>query len=100
MDIGTLIGGTGARLVDPSAATTRVCDVTDDSRSVMPGSLFIARPGTASDGRDHIAQALRAGASITRPHQRVQGEADALGKMITFHRAARTGAQGIEGPAR
>jgi len=35
MDIATLIKGTGARLLDESAGTTRVCDVTEDSRSAL-----------------------------------------------------------------
>jgi len=69
MDIATLIKGTGARLLDESAGTTRVCDVTEDSRSALPGSLFIARPGTVTDGRTFIADAVRAGASavLTTP---------------------------------
>jgi UDP-N-acetylmuramoyl-L-alanyl-D-glutamate--2,6-diaminopimelate ligase len=40
----------------------RVCDLTDDSRTVLPGSLFIARSGTKSDGRTFIPEAVRAGA--------------------------------------
>ncbi len=34
-----------------------------DSRKVSSGSLFFAVPGTRQDGRDHIGQAMRAGAS-------------------------------------
>lgn len=37
--------------------------LTLDSRQVRPGSLFIAVPGSRQDGRDHIAQAVKAGAS-------------------------------------
>ena len=62
MDIATLIEGTGARLLDGATGSVRVCDLTDDSRSVMPGSLFVARPGSACDGRTFIADAIRAGA--------------------------------------
>lgn len=62
MDIASLIQGTGARLVDEAKGPTRICDITDDSRSVMPGSLFIARPGVTHDGREHIPEAIRAGA--------------------------------------
>lgn len=46
---------------DPSAV--RVCDLTEDSRTVMPGSLFVARPGLSTDGRGFIAQAVAAGAA-------------------------------------
>lgn len=33
-----------------------------DSRQVRPGTLFLAVPGLRGDGRDHISQALQAGA--------------------------------------
>jgi len=41
----------------------RICDVTEDSRTVQPGSLFLARPGTKVDGRKFIADALKQGAA-------------------------------------
>lgn len=44
------------------AASLRVCDITEDSRTALPGSLFIARPGTKADGRRFIAAAVEAGA--------------------------------------
>ena len=37
--------------------------ITTDSREVKTGSLFLAYPGTASDGRNYIADAIRNGAS-------------------------------------
>jgi UDP-N-acetylmuramyl-tripeptide synthetase len=37
--------------------------ITADSRRVTPGALFLAYPGTHSDGRSYIAQAIRAGAT-------------------------------------
>lgn len=40
----------------------RVCDITEDSRTVLPGSLFVARAGLKSDGREYVLQALRSGA--------------------------------------
>jgi len=36
--------------------------ITSDSRKVQAGSLFLAYPGTHSDGRNYIAQAIQAGA--------------------------------------
>lgn len=39
-----------------------VTDLTDDSRTVTPGCLFVARPGTQADGRHYIADAVRRGA--------------------------------------
>ena len=54
---------TGMRLARGDAGV-RVCDVTEDSRTVVPGSLFIARPGTRDDGRRYAVDAVRAGASV------------------------------------
>ncbi len=44
-------------------ALTRICDITEDSRTVVPGSLFIARKGLKSDGKQYIRQAIEAGAA-------------------------------------
>lgn len=49
-----LVGGGGERVV---------VDVTQDSRRVAPGALFVARGGQASDGRRFIADALDQGAA-------------------------------------
>ena len=38
--------------------------LTDDSRHVVPGGVFIAVKGTVSDGHDHIASAIAKGASV------------------------------------
>ncbi|CAG0970653.1 UDP-N-acetylmuramoyl-L-alanyl-D-glutamate--2, 6-diaminopimelate ligase [Phycisphaerales bacterium] len=40
----------------------RVCDLTEDSRTVVPGSLFIARAGLKADGKKFVGSALGAGA--------------------------------------
>ena len=52
------------RLVRPRRAWSdvRICDLTEDSRTVVPGSLFIARPGTAHDGAAFLEEAIEAGA--------------------------------------
>ncbi len=60
-----LIAGLGVRPADPRCpvpASLRVCDLTEDSRTVVPGSLFIARKGARADGRQFVQAALRAGA--------------------------------------
>jgi UDP-N-acetylmuramoyl-L-alanyl-D-glutamate--2,6-diaminopimelate ligase len=68
MDLSDLIAGlpvrpAGARTPDrlPSPSL-RVCDITEDSRTVVPGSLFIARVGTKVDGRKFVGDAVAAGA--------------------------------------
>lgn len=40
-----------------------ILGITNDSRAVQPGYLFIAYPGDASDGRQYINQAISNGAS-------------------------------------
>lgn len=58
-------GETGVTLDSPpslKADDLRICDITEDSRTVMPGSLFIARQGEKSDGRKFVPQAIKAGA--------------------------------------
>ncbi|MCS7033804.1 MAG: UDP-N-acetylmuramoyl-L-alanyl-D-glutamate--2,6-diaminopimelate ligase [Phycisphaerae bacterium] len=42
----------------------RVTAVTDDSRRVVPGSLFVARPGLTTDGQKYLADAARQGAVV------------------------------------
>lgn len=41
----------------------RICDLTEDSRTVLPGSMFVARAGTRTDGRALAGEAVRLGAS-------------------------------------
>ncbi len=43
-------------------ARVRITDITEDSRTVMPGSLFIARVGERTDARRMIPSAVKAGA--------------------------------------
>ncbi len=62
MRLGDLVAGLDVRLGSAEAASLRICDVTEDSRTALPGSLFIARKGEKHDGRAHIAQAMGAGA--------------------------------------
>lgn len=55
-------GGAMLRIAS-GLASVRICDVTEDSRTVLPGSLFVARAGGKADGRQFVQQALKAGAA-------------------------------------
>jgi UDP-N-acetylmuramoyl-L-alanyl-D-glutamate--2,6-diaminopimelate ligase len=46
----------------PDWGDARVCDLTEDSRTIMPGSLFVARRGGKNDGRQFAASAVAQGA--------------------------------------
>ncbi|MGI9309918.1 MAG: UDP-N-acetylmuramoyl-L-alanyl-D-glutamate--2,6-diaminopimelate ligase [bacterium] len=48
-----------------------------DSRRVEPGDLFIAVPGETSDGREHIAEALRNGAVAVARQSEANADAQA-----------------------
>lgn len=54
--------GRGSIVIASGLGAVRICDVTEDSRTVLPGSLFVARAGAKADGRAFVSQALKAGA--------------------------------------
>lgn len=64
MDLDTLISGLGLTQLCGQAdlVSVRVCDITEDSRTALPGSLFIARAGTQDLGARYIRSAVDAGA--------------------------------------
>ncbi len=56
-----------------------ITGVTSDSRKVAPGSLFVALPGNAADGRAFIPQALSKGAAaVLAPADTPEGAAPVL----------------------
>ena len=58
----------GVRLVDVQGSTNLAVEsVTSDSRKVAPGTLFVALPGSQSDGRAFIPQALAKGEGMLFP---------------------------------
>jgi UDP-N-acetylmuramoyl-L-alanyl-D-glutamate--2,6-diaminopimelate ligase len=63
--VGSLQGARdGGRAIGPAALGTIAVDgVTDDSRAVMPGGLFVAVPGLHADGHAYVAAAASAGAA-------------------------------------
>ena len=48
--------------VPEAAGSLRVSGISDDSRAVSAGDLFVAVQGEASDGHDYVAAAEAAGA--------------------------------------
>src|SRR6185436_10371651 len=62
MNLGELLSGMDATTPAAGWESVRVCDLTEDSRTVVPGSLFVAREGTKADGKAYLNQALEAGA--------------------------------------
>jgi UDP-N-acetylmuramoyl-tripeptide--D-alanyl-D-alanine ligase len=61
--IAEIVGGTLADISPEEAAQRRVSGTVEfDSRAVGPGGLFLALPGARSDGHDHAASAVAAGA--------------------------------------
>ena len=47
---------------EPAAPDVRVQNLTLDTRTLAPGDVFVALPGSEQDGRDFIGPALAAGA--------------------------------------
>ena len=45
-------------------AATEITSITDDSRQVQPGSIFVAYRGVQTDGHKYIAGALQRGAAV------------------------------------
>jgi UDP-N-acetylmuramoyl-tripeptide--D-alanyl-D-alanine ligase len=61
--IAEIVGGTLCDISPEDAAELRVTGTVEfDSRAIGPGGLFLALPGARSDGHDHAASAVAAGA--------------------------------------
>jgi UDP-N-acetylmuramoyl-tripeptide--D-alanyl-D-alanine ligase len=85
-EIAHATGGTASALFE-------VTGVTFDSREVQPGDLFVAMPGTASDGHAFVDSAFAAGAAgaivsrpVSGPHVLVE---DTFAALIALGRASR-----------
>src|SRR4051794_31527567 len=55
-------GATAAAAGDHAASTTELTGIRDDSREVIPGSLFVAVRGLRVDGHQFVAEAAERGA--------------------------------------
>lgn len=75
MRLDELISGLGITCVRAGCdlGEVRVCDVTEDSRTAVPGSLFIARGGTRDQGMRYIEPAIECGAVAVLTEQGAVG---------------------------
>lgn len=75
MRLDELISGLGITNATPGIdlAGVRVCDLTEDSRTAVPGSLFIARAGTQDQGMRYIEPAIECGAVAVLTEQEAVG---------------------------
>lgn len=71
-EIADAVGGSLHGPTDPDASS--VLRVVADSREVEPGDLFVAIVGERSDGHDHAAEAVAAGASLVLSARPLSGE--------------------------
>ncbi len=95
MHLADLLQHTGLTLPGSSDPRALVRGITEDSRLVKPGWVFIARPGLHADGRRFIPDAINAGALLIitdKDHiPRAQHPADHPPILTTPH-PAKTGA--------
>jgi UDP-N-acetylmuramoyl-L-alanyl-D-glutamate--2,6-diaminopimelate ligase len=65
----------------PSYADVDIAGITDDSRRVQPGFLFVAYKGVEADGHAYIADAIRRGAAAVVCERELRIENDELRKV-------------------
>lgn len=71
-EVAGTVQGRLAGVEDASAIT--VTSVITDSREASPGALFVAIAGERTDGHDHAAAALAAGASLVLAEREIRDE--------------------------
>ncbi len=62
MKLTDVLAGCGAEQVSGGRSSMEVTGVTQDSRRVKAGDLFVAVPGTKEDGAQYIGEAVSRGA--------------------------------------
>jgi len=77
-----------AGLSVPGASDVMISQVTDDSRSVRPGALFVAVLGARADGHRFIAKAVEQGAAAVMTERDVPVPAPAVKIRVPSTRAA------------
>jgi UDP-N-acetylmuramoyl-L-alanyl-D-glutamate--2,6-diaminopimelate ligase len=82
------------------ALPSEVTHVTDDSRQVAPGALFIAVRGQSADGHDYLARAEAQGASVVLVEDASRTSLPAIVVRDGRHAAALAAAAAYQHPAR
>lgn len=92
MRLSSLLAATGLAALPPGAPDPDITAITADSRAVGPGTLFVALPGAAQDGRTFIPAALAAGAValLVPDGSEIQSEIRADVPVVTSSRPRRT----------
>ncbi len=89
-----LWAGLSRPTVAVGADDLRICGITEDSRAVRPGWLFVARRGTTTDGHRYVAEAASRGAAavvverpveVSCPQVLVANTAAAIGPMAAAY---------------
>lgn len=97
VSITNLVAATGAVFNNCAGEEQMIADISTDSRTLKPGSLFWAIRGEMHDGHDHVHSAIEAGAnavvvdhrfdqSISVPAIRVDNTVSALGDFANWYR--------------
>jgi UDP-N-acetylmuramoyl-L-alanyl-D-glutamate--2,6-diaminopimelate ligase len=73
MKLTELLAGVGTEPVASTRAKADITGVTADSRSVKPGDLFVAVPGTRTDGVQYAHEAVQRGAAAILAEKTVGG---------------------------
>ncbi|HSB90573.1 MAG TPA: UDP-N-acetylmuramoyl-tripeptide--D-alanyl-D-alanine ligase [Anaerolineales bacterium] len=71
LTLGTAVEALTGKL--PEAGALVLTDAVLDSRTAIPGSLFVAMAGEHTDGHDHVAEAFQHGASVALIEREVGG---------------------------
>lgn len=82
MRLGDLVAGLAADPLKAGQESVRVCDITEDSRTAVPGSLFVARSGLKADGRRFITDAVTAGAVAVLTDESSQSVPEGLDAVV------------------
>jgi UDP-N-acetylmuramoyl-L-alanyl-D-glutamate--2,6-diaminopimelate ligase len=73
MKLTELLAGVGTEPVASTKSKVDITGVTADSRTVKPGDLFVALPGTKADGHQFAHEAIKKGAAAVLAERAVSG---------------------------